>query len=352
MRREKTARWYPRNIDIDILTWNDEIILEEHLTIPHAGLEERPFALWPLFDLTPDWVHPQLNRSARELVKHWGDKYSGNSPLKTRPVNADLEATQLVGIINVTPDSFSDGGLCFKPENALLQAKKCVEEGATILDVGAESTTYNAINITPKEEWERLLPILYLIKSNLPNTKISLDIRNPETAQKGLEFGIDFLNDVKGFQDPKMRSLAVDAGIPIVFMHSLTIPANKAILIPEDQNPVSLIYEWGERQIDAFLKAGMKLENLIFDVGIGFGNSPSQAIRLLKNIDVFHALGVKLYLGHSRKSFLNVLTDKHFSDRDFETAVISGILAKKNIHYLRVHNVAMSKRAIQLNQLL
>lgn len=350
LQRKETARWYPRNIDIDILAWDDLILSSEHLTIPHANLDQRPFALWPLLDVAPNWVHPEFQKPAAALAQPWGDQFSGNAPLKTKQINASIEEAKLVGILNITPDSFSDGGLCFNPENALLQAKKCVAEGASVLDIGAESTRPNATPITLEEEWQRLLPVIKLIKAELPAVNLSVDTYHPETAEKVLGLGIDFLNDVTGFQKTIMQQLAREADIPIIFMHSLTVPASKTVLIPEDKNPIEVVYHWAQLKIEAFLKQGFRLENLIFDVGIGFGNSPKQAIQLLRHIEVFHALGVKLYVGHSRKSFLNAITDKHCSDRDFETAVISGLLAKKQVHYLRVHNVALSQQAIRLNK--
>lgn len=352
MDREQNARWYPRTIDIDILAWDDRIVSENHLKIPHVGLESRPFALWPLSDVAPDWVHPLLKKPVAELVKPWGDKFSGLAPLKTRQVNADIMPTQLVGVINVTPDSFSDGGLCFTPENAFLKARKCIEEGASVLDIGAESTRPNAKPLSPQEEWQRLLPVLSLIKMELPTAKISLDTRHPETAEKALKLGIQYLNDVSGFHSPRMRALALAAQIPLIFMHSLGIPADNKNVIPEDQDPVAVVFEWAQAQRDLFLKEGFQLENLIFDLGIGFGNTAEQAFKLLKNIDVFHTLGVKLYVGHSRKSFLNLVTQKGFANRDTETAIISGILAKKNIHFLRVHEVAVNKMALTIHGLI
>ena len=353
MEREHNARWYPRNMDIDILAWDNHTISTDKLTIPHVHLESRPFALWPLFDVAPDWVHPILKKSAAELVGHWGGKFSGQAPLKTRQVNADITPTQLVAAINVTPNSFSDGGFCFTPENALLKAKKCVEEGAAIVDIGAEATSPTGIAaISWQEEWQRLLPVLNLIKAELPQTKISIDTYHVKTAEKVLNLGIDYLNDVTGFRDPSMRALARAAQIPFVFMHSLSVPARRDLVIPEDHNPVTVIFDWAKQQIDLFLQEGFLLDNLIFDVGIGFGNTAAQAFTLLKHIEKFHELGVKLFVGHSRKSFLNLVTQNGFANRDNETAIITGMLAKKNVHFLRVHEIAMNKRALHISQLI
>ena len=349
MQREPAARWYPRNIDIDILAWDDRIMDEPHLRIPHPGLEQRPFALWPLHDVAPEWLHPQLKQKASELVKPWGNRFSGQAPLQTRQINTDISVTQLVGIINVTPDSFSDGGLCFTPENALQQAKKLLAEGATVLDLGAESTRPGAVPLEPGEEWMRLQPVLSLIKSECPQAKLSIDTYHPETAEQCLKHGIDYLNDVSGFTNTAMRQLAKDANIPIIFMHSMKVPATKTDLIPENCDPAQFIFDWAQQKIDSFLQDGFNHENCIFDPGIGFGNSPAQAWQLLNHIEKFHQLGVKLYVGHSRKSFLKALPQSNYRDHDFDTAIISAELAKKNIHFLRIHNVAMNKRAIDIS---
>lgn len=352
MQREKKARWYPRNIDIDILAWDDVVMDKEHLHIPHRDLDQRPFALWPLADLAPQWQHPLLKKTAEKLSAEWGSRFDGQAPLKTRQINADINATKLVAIVNVTPDSFSDGGLCFTPENALLQAKQCIAEGATILDIGAESTRPGATPLTAEQEWNRLSPVLNLLKQELPQAQLSIDTYHAQTVEKCINLGINFLNDITGMSNTRMREIARAADIPIVFMHSLTIPANKNSVIAEDKNPTKVIFTWAQQKIEDLLRAGFKIENLIFDPGVGFGNTSEQALKVLNDIELFHQLGVKLYVGHSRKSFLKALPASNYINKDFDTSLITAYLANKNIHYLRVHNVAMNKRALDVSAVL
>src|SRR3990167_8331192 len=159
-RDNQPARWSPRVIDIDILSWHDILIAEDALTIPHPHLLYRPFALWPLADLIPGWRHPQWSQTAEQCVEAWGSRYAGEAPFHTRQLNQRIDTPRLVGIINVTPNSFSDGGHFSSREQAFDQAVHIMEAGAEILDIGAESTAPGTDRITPETEWQRLLPVL------------------------------------------------------------------------------------------------------------------------------------------------------------------------------------------------
>ena len=161
-RKPEKRRWGPRVLDIDILIFDHEIIQSERLTIPHSSLLERPFALWPLSDLFPDWVYPlegpMHGLRAAELVEKFGSRFTGLAPLHTWQLSQQINGPRLVGILNVTPDSFSDGASYSTTEKALEQALSLVECGAEVLDIGAESTAPRATPIDPKTEWQRLEP--------------------------------------------------------------------------------------------------------------------------------------------------------------------------------------------------
>ncbi len=157
--REESQRWAPRIIDIDILAWDNCVIEQISLKIPHAELLSRPFALWPLLDLWPDWQHPTTEFA--ELLQRWGSRYTGErAPCETKQLPHRLEGSALVGILNITPDSFSDGGKFITIPNALAQAEKFVREGAEVLDIGAESTRPGATPVLPETEWSLLKPVL------------------------------------------------------------------------------------------------------------------------------------------------------------------------------------------------
>lgn len=342
--REGAARWAPRVIDIDILAWDNLILHEEDLKIPHPGLKDRPFALWPLCDVAPTWVHPEWQHCVSTVCEV--NRFSGQAPLKTRQMNASIAKTQWMGVINVTPDSFSDGGLALQADAALLHAQQLINEGATVLDIGAESTRPGATPLAWEVEWERLAPVLELIRSRYPTLTISIDTYHPETATRAIQAGANWINDVSGFANPAMIAAVCDTDVEVVLVHSLHIPENRDHFIPKELDPVQWVLEFAENRIKTLENAGISKERIIFDVGIGFGKQAEQSLALLKSIEQFHRLGVRLLVGHSRKTFMSLMTDVAFAERDLETAVMSCRLAEKGVHYLRVHHPAFNRRAL------
>ncbi len=350
-REENHPRWAPRLIDIDILAWDEVgVVNQALLQIPHPELVKRPFALWPLLDLFPEWKHPQ--QELADVVRQWGSRFSGQAPFNTKQLPQRLMGTRLLGVLNLTPDSFSDAGLFLTVEKALAQAEKLVFEGAEILDIGAESTRPGAKPILPKDEWSRLVPVLSALKDVAKDwpvkPKLSIDTRHYQVAEKAMDLGVDWINDVSGFSDRKMRELVAKSSIQCVVMHNLGVPANKAVVLSSYPNISEQVFQWAEQRFHELILAGVEREQLIFDIGIGFGKTAQQSAFLLKNINVFRRLGCPLLVGHSRKSFLNLVTDKFYGDRDFETAVLSSHLALQEVDYLRVHNVGLNRQAVNM----
>lgn len=349
--REENQRWAPRIIDIDILAWDNCVIDQIGLKIPHTELLSRPFALWPLLDLWPDWQHPSAELT--ELLQRWGSRYTGElAPCGTKQLPHRLEGSALVGILNITPDSFSDGGKFITVSNALAQAEKLVREGAEVLDIGAESTRPGATPVLPETEWGLLKPVLTALKEQCKQwafkPKISIDTRHFIVAEKAMQLGIDWINDVSGFVDPNMRTLAAGSSVKCVVMHNLGVPAQKNVVLASHPNICEQILDWTEQRFVELLDAGVDANQLIFDIGIGFGKTSQQSIFLLKNIKQFRRLNCPILVGHSRKSFLNLITEKPFPDRDFETAMVSHQLAAQGVNYLRVHNVGLNSEAIAM----
>ncbi|MFZ0218705.1 MAG: dihydropteroate synthase [Candidatus Aquirickettsiella sp.] len=349
--REESQRWAPRIIDIDILAWNNCVVDQVGLKIPHPELLSRPFALWPLLDLCPDWQHPTTEFA--DILQRWGSRYSGDqAPCGTKQLPHRLEGSALVGILNITPDSFSDGGKFLTLPTALAQAEKLVREGAEVLDIGAESTRPGATPVLPETEWALLKPVLTALKEQskqwIFKPKLSIDTRHAIVVERALQLGIDWVNDVSGFVDPNMRALAAGNSVKCVVMHNLGVPAQKNVVLAGHPNICEQILDWAEQRFDQLLKAGVDASQLIFDIGIGFGKTSQQSIFLLKNIRQFRRLNCPLLVGHSRKSFLNLITEKPFPDRDFETAMVSYQLATQGVDYLRVHNVGLNAEAIAM----
>lgn len=349
--------WSPRIIDIDILAWNDLIKYDDKLHIPHEHLHERPFALWPLADVAPFWIYPLpgpfQGKTAMEMAKQWGSRCEGKAPLNAKQIPHRIDTPTLVGVVNVTPDSFSDGGDFFTNTKAWQQISHLVHSGAEIIDIGAEATGPRAASLTAEIEWQRLEPLLNSIlaerSSLIIPPKISIDTRHAATAEKALAiYGVDWINDVSGLDDPAMGELLADQPCDIVFMHHLGIPVSQSKLIPFNENPVSFVYSWAENRLKELDELNIDRARLIFDIGIGYGKTAEQSLALIKNISAFHPLGVKLLIGHSRKSFLTQFTDKPAAERDLETAVISLFLAKQDVDYLRIHNVEDHARGFRV----
>ena len=253
---------------------------------------------------------------------------------------------KIVGILNLTPDSFFDGGKHNTCELALQQVAKMLQAGACIIDIGAESTKPNSQPLTLQQEQERLLKILPSIiayiktfnKENQKNIKISLDSYHFHTIKMGLEMGIDIINDVSGLVDEKIVDLAMQYQCQVILMHNLAIHSNPNLIINTNLNINSEIFNWAKQKIAKLLAKGIKKTNIIFDPGLGFSKNAAQCIKILKEIVIYHNLGVEILVGHSQKSFLDAIEIENLS-RSQKTLLISQYLAKKQMQYLRVHNV-------------
>lgn len=257
-------------------------------------------------------------------------------------------STKLVGILNLTPDSFSDGGKFLAPALALAQAEKLIKDGADILDVGAESTRPGAELLSAEEEWGRLeLALAQIIRAaRAAKVTISLDTRHPENAARGIKLGVDWINDESGLENPAMLELLAKANCKIVLMHSLGIPADPAKHLPESEDVIAHLLDWFEKRLVQLNVAGIARERIILDPGIGFGKTPLQSLCLLLNIGKLKKLGLPLFVGHSRKSFLTLFTEKPAAERDELTLAFSAMLAAACVEYIRVHEIAQHYRLL------
>ena len=236
--------------------------------------------------------------------------------------------TLLMGIINVTPDSFSDGGKFFSIENAVAHVEQLISDGADIIDIGAESTRPGATPISTNEELNRLKKILPTIK-NL-DVPISIDTYKPEVAEFSLEQGADIINDIHGLEDSRMIAVAEKFNAPVIAMHS-----EKCC----DENIIEDIKKFFRRTLAKFNPA-----QIIFDPGIGFGKTQEENLEILRRLDELKTLDgqeISLLIGVSRKSFIGWATGFPIDKRDEATGALCVHAINKGVDIVRVHNVKM-----------
>lgn len=350
MGRHSTETWSPRIIDIDILIWDDLNYQKNNLSIPHTQIMNRPFVLWPLLDLLPDWNHPKHN--IKEILVKWGSRLDNSAPFNTKQIPHRIDTSALVGVINITSNSFSDGGEFNNVENAVRQAQELFVAGAEILDIGAEATNPNATSITPQQEWTILQPVLQAIKQHWQHEfftpQISIDTRHYQVAEQAIQLGVDWINDVTGFNDDNMCRLISGTDLRCVVMHSLSIPPSQQYVLSLEQDACEQVLAWSKNRLEKLFSFGIKPKQIILDVGIGFGKTPRQNLNLIKGIEKFRSLNTNLLVGHSRKSFLKLFGDTQPKERDFATALLSFYLSQRNVDYLRVHNTALNAQVLRI----
>lgn len=251
----------------------------------------------------------------------------------------------LMGILNVTPDSFSDGGFFYTPENALSQAVALVEDGADILDIGAESTRPGSEKISADEELSRLIPALDLIRSAV-SVPISIDTYKSKTAREALKFGADIINDIWGLQyDKEMADVVAEAGCGLVIMANYfdeKIFKRKGDIVDDCLSFFEISASIAE-------KAGIKREKILFDPGIGFGTNTEESVKLIRSIRRIQDAGFPLLIGPSRKRFIGEILDGvPAEERDAGTAAVTLFCQEQKAACVRVHNVFESATALKV----
>jgi len=250
--------------------------------------------------------------------------------------------TFVMGIINVTPDSFSGDGLVDRLEEVVERARAMVEAGADILDVGGESTRPGHTPVPAEEELRRVIPAIRAIRAALPDIPISIDTSKAVVAEAALAAGATMINDVRGLTgDPAMASLAAQAGVPVVIMHDLEIRR------PEELIP-RLVRELAQR-IDRALAAGVKWERIIIDPGFGFGKEPELNLLLLRRLRDVTVLGRPLLVGTSRKRTIGYVLGTPPEDRLEGTAATVALAIANGADIVRVHDVAAMVRVVRMS---
>lgn len=257
---------------------------------------------------------------------------------------------KIMGILNVTPDSFSDGGRFATHDLALAQAERLIAEGADILDVGGESTRPFAPPVELAEELRRVIPVIEAVRQRhaIP---ISIDTTKAAVAEAALAAGADIINDISALRhDPEMLAVVRKTAVPVILMHMQGTPSTMQVA-PHYDNVVTDIITFFKDRVAWLQENGVERKRLIVDPGIGFGKTVAHNLSLLKHLEQFTAqLDLPLLLGHSRKRFLGELTGiKEEAGRDLATAVAAALCADRGVAMVRVHNVAATRQALQVS---
>ncbi len=247
------------------------------------------------------------------------------------------KSPNIMGVLNLTPDSFSDGGKFNSNDKAIKQAKLMYESGANIIDVGGESTRPGSKGVNEKVEWNR---INKLLKSICPKITVSLDTRKSKIMKKGIKLGIRIINDVSGLNyDVETKNILKEYKIPFVIQHTKGTPENMQNN-PNYKNVLLDIYDFFEKKIKFLRSIGIKHNNIIIDPGIGFGKKLKHNMNLITNITIFHSLGFPILVGNSRKKFIKELSGKNDTkNRTGGTVASSIFLMMQGVQVLRVHEV-------------
>lgn len=371
------VRYGPRPLDLDIIFYGDRTVTTETLEIPHSRFLERPFVLAPLADL--------LNESDTGSTSHWsnhkccnggvalawkkmgGEGCIGKEDLRrVIPVGNKLldwsAKTHVMGILNVTPDSFSDGGRFVAVEDAVARAHSMADEGADFIDIGAQSTRPGATRLSTEEELSRLLPVLEALTTDpaLKCVKLSVDSFDARVASEAVKLGVHVINDVSGgYLDPEMLSTVADLGVPYIMMHMRGDPTTMQSKANTTYNNVC--EEVGNElnaQICRAEALGIPAWRIITDPGIGFAKTGEQNLELLKDLPIVRRMLSEssrtvsrgpMLVGPSRKGFLgNITGHRKGEDRDAATVAASVVAVLGGANIIRAHNVRAVRDAVKV----
>ena len=260
-------------------------------------------------------------------------------------INPDKE-TLVMGIVNVTPDSFSDGGEFYSSKDAIAHAFKLINEGADIIDIGGESTRPGATEISSSDELKRVIPVIQGIRSNNPDILISIDTTKAIVAKEAVEVGANIINDVSGLSfDSQMPMTVASLNVPIIIMHMKGNPRNMQKK-PEYKDLIDEILNYFKERIKIATKAGIDREMIILDPGIGFGKTVEHNFQILSKLNKFNKLELPLLIGPSRKSFIGLTLNLSPEDRVDGTAATVAIGVNNGARIVRVHDVEKMKRVV------
>lgn len=327
--RTKTAKWAEREIDIDILFYENLILNEADFTLPHPRIEERAFVLIPLNEIAPDFIHPVSQKSIRAQAK-----------------NIDSEGVkkliQIMGVLNVTPDSFSDGGDLKNKKVLEQKIREMIDAGVDIIDIGGESTRPGHKKVGADEEVSRVLPAIKIIRKISSEIPISIDTQKTEVARRALEAGANIINDVSAFGDKQMPEVIKEFGCRIILMRNRPLDAHDIIGSCRKQF---------EEIVGKCRSLGIDQSRIILDPGLGFGDlatgdfsalpggNPSANTQLVLAVKDY-SLGMPVLIGASRKRFLGKMSFQDNAKKRLPESLSFAVLAKySGGAIIRVHDV-------------
>ncbi len=281
-------------------------------------LREQPFKL----PILAHEIETALNNFDSQPKLSWGDR----------------TGTQIMGILNITPDSFYDGGSWDDKDRAVARGLEMMEQGADIIDIGGESTRPGSKGVPEKEELERVIPVIRELRSSV-DIPLSIDTHKPEVARAAVEAGAGVVNDVYGLRSEGMLETVAELDVPVVIMHMQGTPESMQ-KEPHYYDVVREVYSYILERTEAAVEAGVRPENIVIDPGIGFGKGVEHNIDLINRIDEFRSMGFPVLLGASRKSMFAHILGKDVQDRLYGSLAVAAIAVDRGVSVLRAHDVA------------
>ncbi|EJD6614684.1 dihydropteroate synthase [Providencia rettgeri] len=269
--------------------------------------------------------------------------------IKARGSVLDLSTPQVMGILNVTPDSFSDGGTHNRYHDALEHVARMVQEGATIIDIGGESTRPGAAEVSVSEELDRVIPVVEAIAQRF-DVWISVDTSKAQVMSEAAKAGMHMINDIRSLHEPEALDVAAQTGLPVCIMHMQGEPRTMQAA-PNYENVVREVKDYLEAEIARCVNAGIDRQQIILDPGFGFGKNLSHNYQLLANLEQFHNFGLPLLAGMSRKSMIGQLLNVPPQERLAGSLTCAVIAAMQGAHIIRVHDVKETVQAMQVVQM-
>ena len=266
--------------------------------------------------------------------------------LSSKGRKLDLAAPQIMGILNVTPDSFSDGARYQHLDKALFHAEQMIRDGASIIDIGGESTRPGADEVSLDEELYRVIPVIERLASEL-DVWLSVDTYKPEVMNESIRAGAHLINDICALQEPGALSVVAESGVPVCLMHMQGKPRTMQ-QAPHYNNLCGEVYAFFQERINTALVAGIKKEQLILDPGFGFGKTLEQNYELLGRLDHFHTLDLPLLVGMSRKSMIGQLLDRPVTERTAGSIAAALFAVQQGASIIRVHDVKETADALHV----
>jgi dihydropteroate synthase len=255
----------------------------------------------------------------------------------------------LMGILNVTPDSFSDGGQFVDDSTIIEHVNQMVHDGADIIDIGGQSTRPFSKPVSEQEELDRVVPAIKAIRQHL-TIPISIDTTKAEIARQAIDAGANIVNDISALLfDPKMAEVVISQRVPVIIMHMQGTPQDMQNA-PKYDNVISESLAFFKDRISCLTKQGIEKSMITIDPGIGFGKTVAHNLSIIKHLREYNRLGCPVLVGHSRKSFIETIVHDSVENRDEATAIISAILVMHGVSIIRVHNVSLNNKAIKMTK--